>query len=64
MQTGNVKIHALIISPATPQRTAEKRRDAPTPMIAVLIVWVVLTGMPSSLANPMAVAADLTRLLV
>ena len=31
---------------ATPQRTADRRRLAPTPMIAVLMVWVVLSGIP------------------
>ena len=31
---------------ATPQRTAERRRVAPTPMIAPVIVCVVLTGIP------------------
>jgi len=30
----------------TPQRTAERRREAPTPTMAPVIVWVVLTGMP------------------
>src|SRR5205809_7722183 len=32
--------------PATPHRTAERRCAAPTPEIAPVIVWVVLTGMP------------------
>ena len=32
--------------PATPQRTAEKRSLAPTPMIADEITWVVETGIP------------------
>ena len=48
---------AETMSPATPQRTAENRFEAPTPMIDVLIVWVVLSGMENSLAIPMAVAA-------
>src|SRR2546425_967027 len=32
--------------PATPQRTAEMRFAAPTPVLAPVIVWVVLTGIP------------------
>ena len=42
--------------PATPQRTAENRWIAPTPMMAPLIVCVVDTGMPPS-AVPMSVTA-------
>ena len=42
-----VKIHAQIILPATPQRTAESLVVAPTPTIAPVIVWVVLTGIPA-----------------
>ena len=41
MDTGNVSIHAATISLPTPQRTADSRLVAPTPMMAVLIVWVV-----------------------
>lgn len=33
-----------------PQRTADRRRVEPTPMIAPVIVCVVLTGMPSAVA--------------
>ena len=36
----------LTMLPATPQRTAEKRSLAPTPMIALEITWVVDTGIP------------------
>ena len=36
--------------PAIPQRTADARRAAPTPMIAPVIVCVVETGMPSHVA--------------
>ena len=32
----------------TPQRTADKRFVAPTPMIDPVIVWVVLTGIFSA----------------
>ena len=41
---GIVSIHAHTIRPATPQRTADNRRVEPTPMMAPVIVWVVLTG--------------------
>ena len=39
---------AQTIWPATPQRTARRRRIEPTPTIAPVIVWVVETGMPSA----------------
>ena len=32
--------------PATPQRTAESRLEAPAPMTLPVIVWVVETGKP------------------
>jgi hypothetical protein len=38
--------HAQTMRPATPQRTADRRRIEPTPMIAPVMVCVVLTGMP------------------
>ena len=40
----------MTMLPATPQRTAEARRAAPTPMIAPVMVWVVETGMPKAVA--------------
>ena len=43
---GMVKTQAQMTVRATPQRTADKRRVAPTPTIAPVIVCVVLTGMP------------------
>ncbi len=46
---GIVKIHAHTILPATPQRTAEVLRAAPTPTMAPVIVCVVDTGMPNAL---------------
>jgi hypothetical protein len=46
MQTGKVRIHAVKICLVTPHLTAESRRVAPTPMIAVLMVCVVLNGIP------------------
>ena len=44
--------------PARPQRTAEKRRVAPTPIIEELMQWVVLTGMPRNEAISITVAAE------
>src|SRR4029453_4754825 len=43
---GIVITHARTMLPATPQRTAERRRDAPAPMTLPEIVWVVETGKP------------------
>src|SRR3982751_6377541 len=42
--TGIVRIHAHKRFTVTPQRTAESRLVAPTPIIAPVIVCVVLTG--------------------
>jgi hypothetical protein len=56
-QTGKVKIQAIATSLTTLHRTAENRLAAPTPMIAVLIVCVALSGMPNRGASSMAVAA-------
>ena len=47
---GIVSTHAHTIRPATPQRTADRRRIEPTPMIAPVIVCVVLTGTPRCVA--------------
>src|ERR1700741_4629049 len=44
---GIVTTQAQIMWRVTPQRTAERRWDAPTPRIAPVIVCVVLTGMPT-----------------
>ena len=49
---GIVKIHAHTILPATPQRTAEVLRAAPTPTMAPVIVCVVDTGMPNAAWMP------------
>jgi hypothetical protein len=43
--------------PATPQRTAERRRVEPTPGIAAVVVCVVDTGMPKWVAAWMTLAA-------
>src|SRR5690242_4867841 len=42
---------------ATPQRTAETRFDAPTPMMLDEITWVVLTGARKWVAIRMVAAA-------
>lgn len=47
-EAGIVRTHAHTIRRAIPQRTADKRLVAPTPMIAPVIVCVVLTGIPAS----------------
>ena len=46
-QPGNVSIHAYTISLTTDQLTLESLLDAPTPIIAVVFVCVVLTGIPN-----------------
>ena len=43
---GIVRSQAQTIRRATPHRTADSRRVAPTPMIAPVIVWVVLIPHP------------------
>src|SRR4051812_39111583 len=43
---GMVRIHAHIRLTVTPQRTAERRLVAPTPIIEPVMVCVVLTGIP------------------
>lgn len=45
--------------PITPQRTAERRLVEPTPMMAVLVVWVVLTGSPMLEATSITLAAHM-----
>src|SRR5512143_1698613 len=55
-EAGIVTIQAMTIRSATPHLTAERRRDAPTPMIAPVIVCVVETGMPAREA-PISVTA-------
>src|SRR5579859_6852316 len=47
-EAGIVNIHAHTILRATPHRTADSRCTAPTPTIAPVIVWVVLTGIPAN----------------
>ena len=61
-EMGMVKTQAQIILPATPQRTADNLLLAPTPTMAPVIVWVVLTGMPPMEAPMMAQAAAASAL--
>src|SRR5262249_39779070 len=56
---GIVITQAQTILRATPQRTAERRCVAPTPMMDPVIVCVVLTGMPqSAVMTSVSAAAD------
>ncbi len=47
---GMVRIHAHTMRPAMPHRTADRRRVDPTPTMAPVMVWVVLTGTPMAVA--------------
>ena len=56
---GIVRTHAHTTRPATPQRTADSRRLAPTPTMAPVMVCVVDTGMPAcEVKKRVAAAAD------
>src|SRR5205085_8349788 len=57
---GMVRIHAQMICVATPQRTADNRRVAPTPTIDPVIAWVVLTGTPVCVAMRIEIAAPVS----
>ena len=61
-EIGIVKSHAQMMFPATPQRTAESLLVAPTPTIAPVIVWVVLTGIPATVAPMIEQAAAASAL--
>ena len=45
-EQGIVNIQAQTICPATPHRTAVMRFSDPTPVMAPVMVWVMLTGIP------------------
>ncbi len=47
---GMVSIQAQTILNVKPQRTADNLREAPTPEIAPVMTWVVLTGTPRYVA--------------
>src|SRR6478735_5147630 len=53
-----VSTQAMPMFLATPQRTAEARLVAPTPMIAEVTVWVVETGACSTNALTYSTVAD------
>ena len=51
-----VTTQAQTMRRATPHRTAERRWVAPTPTIAPVMVWVVLTGIPASAVEKRVIA--------
>ena len=57
---GIVNNQAHTICPATPHRTADRRRVAPTPTIAPVIVCVVLIPTPKCVAMKIALAAPVS----
>src|SRR5881227_1456303 len=57
---GIVSTQAHTICPATPHRTADTRRVAPTPTIAPVIACVVLTPTPRYVAVKTAIAAPVS----
>src|SRR5437870_12693501 len=57
-EAGIVSTHAITMLIATPQRTADNRLVDPTPMMPPAIVCVVLTGMPTCVANKIAAADE------
>ena len=56
---GMVRTQATMMFPATPQRTALAFMVAPTPMMAPVMLWVVLTGMPKCAVVKRTAAAAL-----
>lgn len=57
-QAGMVKTQASIILPPIPHLTAESLLEAPTPITAEDITWVVERGRPILEAISITVAAD------
>ena len=55
-QTGYVTSQASAMSRLSPQRTAESRLVAPTPITLLVAVCVVLTGKPIADASSITVA--------
>ena len=53
---GIVRIHANTMRRAIPHRTADNRVVAPTPTMAPVMVWVVLTGIPAIEAENRVIA--------
>src|SRR5438270_13275276 len=58
--SGMVSTQAITMFPATPQRTAEMRLLAPTPMMQALMQWVVDTGKPKWLAPKIVMAPEVS----
>ena len=54
-----VSIQAMTMSPPTPQRTLLNRSAEPTPMMAALTTWVLLTGPPTKEA-PRTMTAEVS----
>jgi len=61
-EMGMVKSQAQMMFPATPQRTAESLLVEPTPTMAPVMVCVVLTGIPATVAPMMEQAAAVSAL--
>src|SRR6188508_650037 len=59
-ESGMVSTHAQTMRWATPHFTAEMRLVAPTPMMAPVMVWVVETGMPESVATARVMAPEVS----
>ena len=55
-------IHAHMMRRVTPHFTAVMRRVVPTPTIAPVIVWVVLTGIPPQAAAITAIPPAVSAL--
>ena len=54
---GKVNTQVSIMSFTTPKLMAESRFTAPTPMMALVLVWVVDTGIPNRLESSRQAAA-------
>ena len=50
-QPGKVNTQVSTISLTMPKLMADRRFTAPTPIMALVLVWVVDTGMPNRLDN-------------
>lgn len=62
MVPGIVNTNANMILPATPHRIAETLSVKPTPIIAPVMVWVVLTGIPPNVLPITAMARAVSAL--
>ena len=57
-QPGNVNTHVSTMSRTTPKLMALMRLTAPTPMMALVLVCVVETGIPNTLESSRQNAAE------